>query len=372
MIRLARPEIDDADISAVVEVLRGGQLVQGEQVRRFEDMIAVRLRATNIAAVSNGTAALHLALLALRVGPGDRVAVPTFSWPATANAVLLCGATPLFVDIEGSTLGMDPMRLADLLARDGRVKVILPVHAFGRMAQIDELSRVALAYDIPIVEDAACALGAELSGRPAGTWGVLGTFSFHPRKAATTGEGGAIACQRSADLHTIRALRNHGLDPDALRPDFITAGFNYRLTEFQAALGQSQLARYDSLLAARRALARRYDTLLTGLPLATPDAGASGAHVYQSYVVLLEPAVASHRDSLIQRLRERGVETTIGTYHMPLLSHLRKVTGHKPGDHPVGESIARRALALPLHPGLSVDDQIFVVDALGEELAMLN
>lgn len=368
MIRLARPDLTEDDIAAVVSVLRSGQLVQGEQVKAFEALIAERAGTTHAAAVSNGTAALHLALLAQGIGPGDRVAVPTFSWPATANAVVLCGAQPIFVDIESTTLGMDPERLQELLSNNARVDAILPVHAFGRMARIADLARIAAEHSVPLIEDAACALGAHLDGVAAGGWGVMGTFSFHPRKAATTGEGGAVACRDEVHVQRIRVLRNHGLNPNSPTPDFIDAGYNLRLTEFQAALGCSQLGRYDALIAARRRLAQNYDSLLSGLPISVPNALPQSSHVFQSYVILLDEAYASRRDALIAGLRTRGVESTIGTYHMPLLTYFRRTQHHKVGDHPVGESVAARAIALPLHPMLSEEDQRLVVAAIREEL----
>ena len=369
MIRLARPDIDDDDISAVVQVLRSGNLIQGEQVRAFEAMLAERTGVPHVAAVANGTAALHLALLALGVRADDRVAVPTYSWPATANAVVLCGAIPVFVDIEPESLGMDPASLDQLLQRDRRIRAVLPVHVFGRMAKIAELIGVAEAHGIPVVEDAACALGAAKDGRGAGSWGTMGAFSFHPRKAATTGEGGAVVCRAPEHLRALQILRNHGQDPSAATPDFVAAGFNLRLTEFQAALGRMQLAKYDQMLAARRRQARRYDNLLRDLPLSVPLADPLETHVYQAYVVLLEPSLAARRDSIIRSLRARGVEAAIGTYHMPLLTYFRHAFGQVAGTHPVGESVAARAIALPLYRALTDDDQERVAAALRAAIA---
>ena len=369
MIRLARPDITDADIAAVADALRSGNLVQGARVAEFEQTIAELTGVPHVAAVCNGTAALQLALLALGIGTGDRVAVAAFSWPATANVVALSGAQPVFVDIEPSTLGMDPEALRSVLARDPAIRAVMPVHVFGQMARIDEIMDIATAHGAVVVEDAACALGARRAGRAAGGWGDVGCFSFHPRKAATTGEGGAVVCRDPSLLRTVRILRNHGQDPDAPAPDFVEAGFNMRLTEFQAALGVSQLRRYGELLAVRRRLAERYDTLLAGLPVTVPVEPAQGAHIYQSYVVLLEARLAPRRPAIIAALRERGVETTIGTYHLPLLSYYTRTLGHVPGDHPVSESVAARALALPLHLALRDDDQDTTVATLREVIA---
>lgn len=364
MIPLARPEITDSDIAAVEAVLRTGHLVQGAHVAEFERAIAGFTDQGEVIAVSNGTAALHLSLLALGIGPGDHVGVATFSWPATANAVVLCGAHPVFVDIEPVTLGMDPDALSQVLKRGPRLSALMPVHAFGNMANMPKIMVLADAGDIPVIEDAACALGAELNGQPAGSWGRLGCFSFHPRKAATTGEGGAI---RTADLalaRRLRALRNHGVDPGSTPPDFTAAGFNTRLTEFQAALGTSQLARYKTLLGSRRHSARRYDELLSDLPVVCPTMLKAAAHIYQSYVVLLRDDAASRRGEIITTLKSQGIETNIGTHHQPLLSYYSNTYGYKRGDFPVTDRVAASALALPLYSGLTAEDQETVVAAL--------
>jgi dTDP-4-amino-4,6-dideoxygalactose transaminase len=355
-------------VEAVVGALRSGHLVQGPRVAAFERAIQAYTDGGDVVVVNNCTTALHLSLLALGVGPGDHVGVTTFSWPATANAIVLCGARPVFIDIEAATLGIDPDALDVMLRRGPRLRALVPVHAFGNMVNMPEIMRLADGAGVPVVEDAACALGAALLGRPAGSWGRLGCFSFHPRKAATTGEGGAIRTTDPALARQLRALRNHGQDPDAAAPDFITAGFNARMTEFQAALGVSQLSRYDALLESRREQARRYDTLLQGLPVVRPQTLGRGAHVYQSYVVLLPDDVAARRSDVIASLKSQGMETNIGTYHMPMLTSFRRTHGHVPGDFPVTDRVAAAALALPLHTSLRPADQERVAEALGREL----
>lgn len=369
MIRLARPDINDADIAAVVEVLRTGQLVQGRTVQRFETAIGRYTQGGDIVAVCNGTAALHLALLALGIGPGHRVGVAAYSWPATANAVVVTGATPVFIDIEPRTMGMDAAALEETLQKHSHLDALIPVHAFGQMANMPALTRIADAHGIPVVEDAACALGATLEGRRAGSWGTVGCFSFHPRKAATTGEGGAVRTASTALAKRIRALRNHGQDPDAPAPDFVAAGFNLRITEFQAALGISQLERYQQIVTTRRERARRYEALLAGLPMVLPLAPDAEAHIYQSYVILLEEQVATRRDRVITRLRDEGIETNIGTHHMPLLTYYRRAFGFTAGDYPVTDKVAQSAIALPMHSFLTEDDQERVASALRRALA---
>lgn len=368
LIRLARPDIDDADVQAVAEILRTGWLVQGPRVAEFERRVAARVGTAHGVAVANCTGALHLALLALDVGPGDSVAVAAYSWPATANVVALCGAEPVFVDIDPLTWTMDPARLARALAENGRVKAVIPVHTFGGLADLPALLQAVEPYRIPVVEDAACALGATLQGRPAGSWGRVGCFSFHPRKVITTGEGGMITTSDAVLARKAQALRNHGQDPDAPSPDFILPGFNLRLTEFQGALGLAQIARLDRLLAHRREVAGWYAQALTGLGLVLPGALAPESHTYQAYVVLLPVAVSDRRAALIARLKAEGIETNIGTHHLPLTTWCRTRGGHRPGAFPVTDDVARRALALPVHDGVGRADVERVAERLGAAL----
>jgi dTDP-4-amino-4,6-dideoxygalactose transaminase len=297
--------------------------------------------------------------------------VTAYSFIATANVIELCGAQPVFVDIQPDTFNMDPNCLAEVLKRlmaasetARRVKAILPVHTFGQMADMPAILELADQYELPVVEDAACALGATLHGRQAGTWGVMSCFSFHPRKAITTGEGGMIVTNDAALARRLRALRNHGQDPDAPSPDFILPGFNYRMTEFQAALGLTQRAKLDRIIAARRRLAAHYDELLKDTPLQAPAVAPGSQPVYQSYVVLLPERAAAWRAEMITRLKEQGVETTIGTWHMPMTTYFRTRYGYRMGDFPVADQVFARSLTLPLYEGLSEDEQKQVVQRL--------
>jgi dTDP-4-amino-4,6-dideoxygalactose transaminase len=238
------------------------------------------------------------------------------------------------------------------------------------MADMPALMDIARHYDLPVVEDAACALGATLDGRQAGTWGSMGCFSFHPRKAITTGEGGMVVTEAPDLARRLRALRNHGQDPEAVSTDFIVPGFNYRLTEIQAALGVTQMARLATILSRRREVAERYNTLLVQSPLQAPQVRSGSVPVYQSYVVLLPPDLASQRSAMIQHLKKQGIETTIGTWHMPLSSYFRSRYGYREGDFPVTDQVFQRSLTLPLYEQLSASDQTMVVDRLHELLAL--
>jgi perosamine synthetase len=374
MIRLTVPSIDENDLQAVREVLSSGYLVQGARVAAFEQAVAQYVGTKYAVAVSNCTAALHISLLALAVQPGDLVVVTAYSWPATANVIELCGAKPVFVDIQRDTFNMDPVCLKVTLERlmaskqtRQRVKGILPVHTFGQMADMQRIMELADRYELPVVEDAACSLGATLHGRQAGTWGKLGCFSFHPRKAITTGEGGMVVTDDEALARRLRALRNHGQDPQASSPDFIMAGFNYRMTEFQAALGTTQMAKLDRVIAARRYLAACYNKFLKDTPIQAPAVPPGNRPVYQSYVVLLPESIALSLDELIAALRQEGIETTIGTWHIPMTTYFRDHYGYKRGDFPVADMVFARTLTLPLYEKLSEQHQEQIVQKLREE-----
>lgn len=376
MIRLTVPSIGEEDLAAVRQVLESGYLIQGKHVAAFENAVARYVGATEAVAVSNCTAALHLALLALNVGPGDIVLVTAYSWIATANVIEVCGARPEFIDITPDTFNMDPARLENALARlmansatARRVKAILPVHTFGQMADMPAILGVANRWQIPVVEDAACALGAAWQSRPAGSWGLLGCFSFHPRKAITTGEGGMLTTSDQALAARLRAIRNHGLDPDAAEADFILPGLNCRLTDFQGALGVTQMAKLERIIAARRSCADNYNRLLADTGVQAPVVPSGSHHVFQSYVALLPARHAARRRGIITALKENGVETTIGTWHMPLTSYFRSRYGYAPGDFPVADQVFARALTLPLHERLTPAEQQTVVTHLSHILA---
>ena len=361
MIRLAAPLIEDDDCAAVLEALRSGMLVQGPRVARFEELVASVTGTSYAVAVSSGTAALHLSLMALEVGPGDRVVVPAYSWPATANVVEQCGARPIFVDVTADTFAMDPDHLRVALA-NAPARAVIPVHPFGQMADMPSIAGLAAAAGAALLEDAACAFGAESRGLTAGSAGALGCFSFHPRKAVTTGEGGVVTTSDQALARQIRMLRNHGLDPTAATPDFVLAGLNYRMTEIQAALGESQVNKLDRILRFRRERALHYDELLAPLPIAPPVRPEGSRPTYQSYVVLLPAGIS--RDSLIRALRQEGIETQIGTYHIPLTRFYREKYGFSVGDFPVADDIFQRAVTLPLSPSITPEDQLKVVNAI--------
>ncbi|MGA7269490.1 MAG: DegT/DnrJ/EryC1/StrS family aminotransferase [Acidimicrobiia bacterium] len=367
MIPIGRPDIDESDIEAVTRVLSGASLIQGPEVGAFESELQDRLEVEHVVVTTSGTAAVLMALLALGTGPGDEVLVTAYSWISTANVIALCGATPVFVDIDVNSLAMDPVSLRETMhrveraGRIQRVKAIMPVHPFGYIADMAGIKEIADPLGIPVVEDAACALGARLDGKPAGSIGKLGCFSFHALKVITTGEGGAIATPSAELADFVRAYRNHGQVRRDGQRRFAFPGANLRMTEFQAALGRSQLARLDDILAERRALAERYRAHLARLPLSFQDY-ESARTTAQGFVVRLDEDV--ERGRLLQELRVRGIEAGTGTIAMPFSDYFREHGAPTRADLARTAQVDRTALSLPLYNGMSLDDQDHVIESL--------
>ncbi len=365
MIRLARPQTDDAELAEIAEVLASGYLTQGPKVEELEGMVAALVGTEYAFAVTSATTALHLSLVALGIGPGDEVLVPDFTFPATANVVVQQGATPVLVDIDLETFAMDPDDLARRVTP--RARAIMPVHPFGLCADMDPLLAVAESHGLPVIEDAACALGATYHGRQAGSIGLAGCFSFHPRKSITTGEGGMITTSDGALADRIRLLRSHGGIREGGRFTFEAAGFNYRLSDILAAVGVAQMRKLDAFLAARRRIAAAYDAALAGVErLRRPVTPEWATHTYQSYVVLLDEAV--DRDGIIAALRDDGIETTLGTYALHAQPFFARTYDLRPGSLPNSHRAFTSSLALPLHGGMSDGDVARVVERLHSAL----
>lgn len=367
---LARPQVDEAEIAEIREVMASGWLTQGPKVSEFESMVAERVGVPYAMAVTSATTALHLSLAALGVGPGDEVLVPDFTFPATANVVVQQRAQPVLVDIDLATFAMDP---ADLAAKiTPRSRAIIPVHPFGLPADIDPIMDLAANHGLAVIEDAACALGAEYRGRLAGSIGLAGCFSFHPRKSITTGEGGMITTSDDAFANRVGLLRNHGGARSGGRYLFEEAGFNYRLSDLLAAVGVAQMRKLDLMLEARRRVAAWYDEALddAGLEgLQRPQVPDGRRHTYQSYVILLDSRV--DRDAVIGNLAEAGIETTLGTYALHAQPFFARTYGFSPGDVPNSFRAFTSTLALPLHPGIGSDEVGLVVSQLTSALRHL-
>jgi dTDP-4-amino-4,6-dideoxygalactose transaminase len=338
-VRLAFPELGEAELEAVREVFESGALTMGPKVDELEQLVAAACGVEHAVAVSNGTAALHLAVLALGIGEHDEVIVPAYTFPATANVVRLAGAKPVLVDVDPATFNLDVAKVYEAVTR--RTKAVLAVHLFGRPLDWEELQS-AVPPEVVLLEDAAGALGARWRGMPCGGLGTMGCLSFHPRKIVTTGEGGAVTTNDAELAASVRRLRHHGIDPDA---DIVAPSTNYRLADILCAVGIPQLRRLDELLAERARVAAGYTERLTGL-VDVPGADEGDTHGWQAYVIRLDRRVEA-----METLRSEGVEVQIGTYALHHLSAYRDQ-----GPFPGADAAFERGLALPLHSRLSDAD----------------
>ncbi len=351
LIRLASPDFDERDLDRLRQVLTSGWLVQGPFVRAFEEGVRALIGQEAIACAS-GTAALHLALLALGIGPGDEVLVPSFTWPATAATVVQVGARPVFVDVDLETLAMIPAAAEAAITEATRAMV--PVHLFGIPAPMAALMTLAVAHDLRVIEDAACALGTDTDRGPAGTVGDVGCFSFHPRKSITTGEGGVVTTRGPGLAARLRSFLNHGIEASDAGPVFHHAGLNYRLSDVAGALGVGQLEKFEAILATKRRLGGRYLAGLADLPVRVPQGLSDPGNTFQSLVVELESEAS--RDTLITRLRSAEIQCTIGTYAVTSQPYYQRAWGVDPLDSPNADRLMRRLITLPLHHKLSDAD----------------
>ncbi len=369
MLKLSLPNISESAIDAVAQVLRSGQLVHGSECDAFEQDLAAYLGCLDVVLVSSGTAALHVALLALDIGPGDAVIVPDFTFPATANVVAITGARPLIVDVLSSDYTIDTAQLERLVQTwEGpeRLRAIIPVHEFGCMANMEAILNISKAYGLAVIEDAACALGAKLKGQKAGTFGDAGCFSFHPRKTLTTGEGGAIACKNTELAARMRRLRNHGIERNLIGVHFREPATNYRLTNFQAALGRQQLPQLDDWIQVRRQLAKEYLQELTPLSqsgyLFLPK--WQEEHSWQTFMILLNVS-ANRRTEVIEQLKLKGIESNLGAQSLSTIG----IYGQPLQDCPIGGTLYRQGLALPLYERMTTDDVKRVAASLASILS---
>lgn len=361
MIRLCEPEIDDAELKAVCEVLKSGYLVQGKFVRQFEEKIEAYLNINHAIAVSNGTAALHLALISLGIGHGDEVIVPDFTFPATANVVELVGAKPIFVDIGLETFNIDVAKIEAKINKN--TKAIIPVHEFGLAANLNDILAISEKHGIKVVEDAACALGTTYNKGFVGTIGDIGCFSLHPRKAITTGEGGIITTNNSEIASKLRILRNHGITINDEAVDFVQAGFNYRMTDIQGALGNAQIEKLDSIIKRRRELADLYfKGLSSNKNLLLPDKHKDIGHIYQTFYVILNSSL--NRNSVMQELKRHSIECNYGAYPLHSLSYYKNKYSYDPSEYINSIVAYKQGIALPLHSRLSDTDVEYVIDKI--------
>lgn len=350
----AKPLIGDEERAAVDRVLQSGMVAQGPEVAAFEREFAEHfVEGLPVIAVNSGTSGLHLGLLAAGVGPGDEVIVPSFTFAATANAVALTGATPVFADIEPETFTLDPEAVA--AAVTDRTRGILPVHLYGHPARMTELGALAEERGLSLYEDAAQAHGAALHGRPVGTFGAMTMFSLYPTKNMTSGEGGMVVTADEATARRVRLLRNQGMERQ-YENELI--GFNARMTDIHAAIGRVQLTKVDAWTAARQSNAAFLDAHLRGVVV--PPVAEGATHVYHQYTI----RVTEDRDRIVQALKEEynigsGVYYPIPNHRLPSLAHYAPDL-----ELPETERAASEVISLPVHPSLSADDLERIVTAV--------
>ncbi|WP_152354408.1 DegT/DnrJ/EryC1/StrS family aminotransferase [Brachybacterium subflavum] len=358
MIPAARPLIGDEEREAVDRVLKSGMVAQGPEVAAFEEEFAAELAASRpTVAVNSGTSGQHLGMLALGLGPGDEVIVPSFTFAATANSVAVTGATPVFVDIDLDTFCIDPSAIEGAITE--RTVGIQPVHLYGHPAEIDTIVEIAGRHGLWVAEDAAQAHGATWKGGQVGTFGRFGMFSLYPTKNMTSGEGGMVACEDEELARAVRLLRNQGMEVQYANE---VAGFNNRMTDLHAAIGRVQLTRLAGWTAQRRANAAALDEGLAGVAgVVAPVVREGAEHVYHQYTIRLEGASAAERDAFATALREEH-RVGCGVYY-PTPVHRLPSFGLDL-DLPVTERAAREVLSLPVHPSLTENDLERIVAAV--------
>ncbi len=371
-IQIAQPFLGKEEHEAAKDPISSGWLTSGPKVKEFEENFAAYHGVKHAVAVTSATTALHLSLVALGVGPGDEVIVPSFTWIATANAVKYVGAKPVFVDIDLETFNIKVDDVKRCLT--SKTRAIIPVHLFGLCSDIESLKKIA--PEIPIVEDAACAAGAKYNDQFAGGLGDLGCFSFHPRKIITTGEGGMITTNDDYLASILKKLRNHGAEISEeerhrgpkpyILPEFNMLGYNFRMTDLQAAIGVKQLEKLERLVKQRNDWAKFYNDQFEQTEwIQTPKIPESGLHSFQSYVILIKESLApSSRNSIMEKLQSLGISTRPGTHSVHLLNYYKNQYGFLPEDYPNSLEAHNSSIAIPLHNLMLEEDFFFVSDTL--------
>ena len=383
-IPIARTNLLDSEINSVLDPLKSGWLVQGPKVNEFEDKWCAFTGAQNSIAVTSCTSGLHLSLAASGFGPGDEAIVPAFTWISTANVVEHLGGKVVFCDIDLKTFNIDIAQIESKFTE--RTKAILPVHLFGLAADMDPILALAETHNLFVVEDAACGFGAKYKGKHVGTFGNTGCFSFHPRKAITTGEGGMITTNDGALAEKIRRLRDHGAAMSDLQrhlgakpyllADHPDAGYNQRMTDLQATLGSSQMNRAKEIVSERQAIAKKYDDAFANLEwLKTPFRGNDYEHGYQSYPCFFMPEEISvssiekinkKRNAMMDDLQKSGISTRPATHAVHMLSFYKEKYNLMPKDFTNAYAADQCSISLPLFHGMKDEEQNFVIEKVLE------
>jgi perosamine synthetase len=359
--KIIEPNIDGQELEAILRVFESGTLTQGPETKQFENAVSGFVGSLFAHATSSATTGLHLGLVALGVKTGDEIIVPNFSFPATANVVEQIGAKPVFVDIDPLTFNIDPDQIENKIS--SRTKAIMPVHAFGLCADMTRICKIAKDYGLFVIEDAACALGSKIQDQHAGTFGDAGVYSFHPRKVVTTGEGGMVVTsdERLSDKMTI--LRSHGGVRGDYYLEFLQAGFNYRLSDVNSAIGVVQMKKITTILEHRRKVAFSLIEKLASIDeLSTPAEPDGYVHSFQSFVISLRTSI--DRDKLISELKKLEIESTLGTYALHLQPIYREKYGLNDLDFPTSTFAQNQLLTLPINRSMDEKAIDFLVESL--------
>ena len=371
-IPISLPSMGTEEWEALKEPIESGWITQGPKVKEFEKLFAERHNVKHALAVSNCTTALHLALIACGVKQGDEVIVPAFTWVATANAVIFCNATPVFIDIDPVTFNLDISQIKNKIT--SKTKAIIPVHLFGLCADIDLIKQNF--PDIKIIEDGACAAGASLRDKPAGSLGDVGCFSFHPRKSITTGEGGMLTTNDDAIAAHLDKLRNHGASISeeqrhhGPKPYILSAfdivGYNYRMTDLQGALGTVQIKKLDQFIDERQKWAEYYSENLKNISwLRTPQVAEGYKHGWQSYVLFIDENKSPlKRNDMMEVLQQKGIATRPGTHAVHMLGAYANTFDLKPNDFPGAYAADQYSMSIPLHNKMVKEDFDYIISAL--------
>lgn len=367
-----RQSIEEEDIAAVVEVLRSDWLTTGPKVAEFEQAVAGFCKVGHAAAVSNGTTALHAVMYAAGIGPGDEVIVPAITFAASANCAAFMGATPVFCDVRSEDLLLDPQKLENKF--NERTKALVAVDYAGQPCDYDLLREIIAGRNILLIDDAAHSMGGEYKGRPTGSLADISTFSFHPVKPMTTGEGGMVLSDNEELIEKVRLFRNHCISADfrqremsgSWHYDVVDLGYNFRLTDIQSALGLSQLKKLPDYRERRCAIARRYDEAFADVEEIMPlEVAANVKHAWHLYVVRLgSEQNPLDRADVFQRMRDAQIGVNVHYVPVHLHTYYRKKFGTKPGLCPIAEEQYKKIISLPIFPGLEEKDQQRVIDTL--------
>jgi perosamine synthetase len=372
-IQISLPSTGEEEWQACREPVMSGWLTQGPKVAAFEKAFADYHKVKYALATTNCTTGLHLILAAMGIGPGDEVLVPAFTWVSTANVVLYCGATPVFVDVDPITNNIDPVELKRKIT--SKTRAVIVVHLFGLCAEMEAIRAVVPAH-VKIVEDAACAAGASYKGTFAGGLADAAAFSFHPRKSITTGEGGMVTTNNDELAERVNMLRNHGASiseeqrHNGPRPyllaEFNLLGFNYRMTDLQGAVGLVQMGKLARFINERQEWADYYRRELATIPwLRLPAAVLGGQHAWQAFVTYVDPATAPmSRNAIMERLQAAGIATRPGTHAVHMLGYYKQRFGLKPDEYPGAYDCDTNTMAIPLHNRMNKEDYAYVVHCL--------